>query len=78
MRPVGVVVPDPAGKAGAAFRSCLECVQIDAFVFERSPQAFDKHIVHPAPASIHADADVRVLQRRRESKAGELAALVRV
>lgn len=33
----------------------LEGVQIDALLCHGSPQAFDEHVVHPAPFTIHAD-----------------------
>ena len=56
----------------------LERMLIDAFVFEGAPQAFDEHIVHLAAATVHADADLGVLQHGGEGKAGELAALVGV
>ena len=60
---------------GASPASGLE---IDAFILQRAPQPLDEHIVHPAASTIHAEADLGVLQYGGEGEAGELAALVGV
>jgi hypothetical protein len=44
------------GKAGPQLRTGFKGVEIDAFIFERAPQALDEDIVHPAAAPVHADA----------------------
>jgi hypothetical protein len=53
-------------------------MEIDGLVFERSPQAFDKDIVHPASATVDADPDLGILEHRGEVEAGELTALIAV
>jgi hypothetical protein len=59
-----------AGASGLA--AGLEGVQEHAFVFDRSPQPFDEHVVHPAAATVHQDAYARVRQRAGEGVAAEL------
>ena len=68
VRPVGIVVADPATDPGACLAARLEGVEEDALVFERSPQPLDEDVVHPAAAAVHRDADVGVPQRRREGE----------
>lgn len=53
---------DPFCQASPQFRSGLEGVEIDAFVFQGPPQPLDKDIVHPSPPAIHADANASVFQ----------------
>src|SRR5271165_4507835 len=52
--------------------------QIDVLVFQRAPDAFDEHVVHPASASVHRNANAGFDQHAGEGFAGELAALVGV
>jgi len=40
VRQVGVVIANPARQADPQFGTGFECIEIDALVFERSPQAF--------------------------------------
>src|ERR1700677_266309 len=67
-----VVEVDPATDAGSGLCAGLEGVQEHAFVFERAPQPFDKHLVHPASGTVHRDAYARVRQCAGEGVAGEL------
>src|SRR5439155_801662 len=78
MRPCSIVIADPGADAGPGLASRLESMEIDAFVFERSPQPFDEHIVHPAAFAAHRDADTVALQHLGEGEARELRALVGV
>src|SRR5437588_12860345 len=78
MRPSPIVVADPRTDAGLGFAAGFESIEIDAFVFERPPQPFDEHVVHPAALAIHRDADAVALQHIGEGKAGELRTLIGV
>ncbi len=51
-------------------------MQINLFVFDRSPQPFNKHIVPPGALAVHADADAVFLEQAGEGQRCELAALV--
>ena len=53
-------------------------LQVDVLVLERAPQPFDEHVVHPAAAAVHRDAQSGGDQHPGERSAGELAALVGV
>lgn len=57
MRTLPVVMRDPCRKAGPQFQSALKGVEIDAFIFERPPQALDEDIVQPAVALLLAGSD---------------------
>ena len=75
VRSVPIAAADPAGQTSAPLRAGLERVEIQALVFQRSPQPFDEHIVHPAPAAVHADRDLGILEHGGKGKATELTAL---
>ena len=51
-------------------------LEIDVFVFQRSPEPLDEHVVHPAAAPIHGDRDTDLGERAGERGRGELRALV--
>jgi hypothetical protein len=51
-------------------------VQIETFVLDAPPQAFDEGIVGGAPFSIPTDAALGVLQRADKLGTGELTALI--
>ena len=60
--------------AGARLAHALVSTQVDLFVLDRFPQAFDEHVVAPAALAIHADGDAVLEQQLGELDAGELAA----
>ena len=78
MRPVAVVVIDPATDAAPSLGAGFECVQIDALVLQGSPEPLDEPIVNPAASSVHGDFDLCIFQLRGEVEAGELRALIGV
>ena len=53
-------------------------VGIDLFIFDRSPQPFNKDIVMRPSSTIHTDLDARLRQTTGEGEAGELRTLIRV
>ena len=76
MRPSGVVERQiPADRrAGIADRGISP--KIDLLVFDRAPQALNKHVVPPGAPAIHADRDLLALEDRGEADTRELTALV--
>ena len=78
MGALAVVTINPAADSDPCLASCFECVEIDAFVFERPPESLDHDVVHPAPFAVHRDFDVGILQYAGERIAGKLAALIGV
>ena len=50
----------------------LEGVQVDALVFQGSPEPFDHNVVGPAPLAVHGDAGPGLLEHVGERVAGEL------
>ena len=74
--PICVVVADPTTDPCSCLTAGFEGIEVDAFVFQRSPQPFDEDVIHPAATTIHRDADVGILQDVGEGKAGELRALI--
>lgn len=69
---------DPASQTLANLAAGLEGVQVDALIFQGTPQPFDHDVVPPAPLAIHRNADLSVLEELGERIAGELAPLVGV
>ena len=76
MKAALVVENDPIADAGFRLATVAVAFEIDVLVFQRAPDAFDEHVVHPAAAPIHRDAHVSLDQHTGEIRAGELAALV--
>jgi hypothetical protein len=70
-----VVEFNPGIQAGTQFGSRFEGIQINALVFQRSPQSFNEHIVQPATASVHRYANFLRQQQAGELRAGELTSL---
>ncbi len=73
-----VVEVHPAPDAGAGVAYGVIGVEVDFFVFQAAPEAFDEDVVHPAPFAVHADLDAVRFEYAGEGGAGELAALVGV
>lgn len=78
MRALFIVIGDPGADPLTGFRAGLEGVQVDALVFQGSPEALDHPIIDPAPAAVHRDLHLGVMQYIGEVGAGELRALVGV
>ena len=78
MGPLPIVLGDPPAEADTQLGTCLERVQVDAFVLQRPPEPLNEDIVHPAAASVHADPHLGIAQHVGEVGAGKLAALIRV
>ena len=55
MRPVRIVIADPAGHADPQLGAGFERTETRTLVFHREPQAFNKHIVHPVTAAMQVD-----------------------
>ncbi len=70
-----VVVADPITNPVPGFGTGFEGVQVDAFVFEGSPEPLDHPIVDPAATTVHRDFDLRIAQHVGEIGAGELGSL---
>jgi len=68
------VTADAAPCCGDRFVS----MQIDLFIFDGTPEAFDEDVVSPASLAIHADPDAFLLEPIRKRHTGELAALIGV
>ena len=78
MRSQAVVPVEARSKARPLFSARVAGTQIDPFVLDGPPQAFDEDVVVTAPPAIHADLDAMCLEHAGEFGAGELAALVGV
>lgn len=74
----GIVEINPPSQPLSQRVSICTFVDVHALVLERPPQSFDENVVSPNPLAIHGYLGVVVLQKPRESKGGELAALVGV
>ncbi len=75
---VEVIESDPFCDAGTSLLDVLVCSQIDLFVLQTSPQAFDENVVQEAALAVHADCHLSVLKDFGEVIAGELRTLIGV
>ncbi len=78
MRTLAVVTIDPATYSLPSLVPGFECVEIDAFVFERPPEPLYHDIVHPASFAVHRNLDADILQNAGERIASKLATLIGV
>ncbi len=47
-------------------------LEVDFFVFDRTPEPLNEHLVAPRALAIHRDVDLSLLQHRREVDGGKL------
>lgn len=73
-----VVVFHPDSDVFLSLEPVLHLPQIDALVFQRSPQSLDEDVVHPPTTAVHRYSHAGLLQRVGEVIAGELTPLVGV
>ena len=78
MRAPKIVEGDPETDAGPGLATVGVGFQMDFFVLDRAPQAFDEDVVHETVAPVHRNRDSRSLESAGEGRAGELRALVGV
>lgn len=67
---------DPRANAGLRFRSSLPSVQVDALVFQASPQPFHEDVVEEPAFAIHGDPHAGPSQPVRPGEGRELTALI--
>ena len=75
---LGVIKAEPVSGHPSCRKTIFQFMQIDGLVFQASPKALDKNVVHVATSAIHGDTDVVVLQQAGQILAGELTSLVRI
>ena len=78
MRSFRVVKPDPIVNDPLGLKAIGDCVQINCFLFQGSPQSFDKDGVQITATPIHGDCDGGIGQSGDPARAGILAALIGV
>ena len=78
MRPPLIEKGEVAFEPRAHRRDGLVRAQIHVLVFDGAPEPFDKDVVAPAAAAVHADLDVMRAQHVEKRRARELRALVGV
>src|SRR5271163_1334461 len=75
MRPVGVEPVHIAANVRARRAHAVISLEVHAFVFHATPQAFDEHIVPPCAAPVHGELAAAVEHGLGELLSRELAAL---
>ena len=70
-----VVEGDPSPDASLGLRSGFPGVQVDAFILQGPPQAFDEDVVQAAPLAVHRYPGAEPLQPVGPGEGRELAAL---
>ena len=76
--PQVVVEGDPASDAGLGLGSGFPGMQIDAFIFQRPPEALDEDVVQVSGFAIHRDFGLGPLQPVGPVEGCELGALIGV
>ena len=71
-----VVEGDPAPDASPGLRSGFPGVQVDAFILQGPPEAFDEDVVEAAPLAVHRDPGADPLQPVGPCEGRELRALI--
>ena len=66
MKALSVIEAEVQAQLCVQFWDETEVLEIDQFVFYRSPEALDEHIVYSSAFAIHADLDPVSLQDRCE------------
>jgi len=78
MRPAAIVEVEVTSDRRARLGRGVVGSEIHLLIFDATPQPLDEDVVAPGALAVHADADPVFNQHASESRAGELAALVRV
>jgi len=78
MKPLFAVEPEIAMDSGSRLSNRFIFTQINGFIFERSPQSFDKDVVQSPTSTVHAYFDSPAHQSLYPPTAGELGPLISV
>ena len=78
MRALGIVKLEVTPDLASGFAHRLVGVQVDVFVFERTPQPLDENVVSPPAFAIHTDLDALFFEPSGEGFTGELTSLIGV
>src|SRR5476651_606777 len=78
MRPCVVIMLYPFPNLLACLQAVIEGVEINTFIFEGTPKAFNEHIIHPAAFAIHGDFNIPGFEQGGELIGCKLATLVSV
>ncbi len=73
-----IIILDPEIKFVLCIFHVVEGIQVNAFVFQGTPQPLDKDIVHPATFAVHRGFDVVRLEFIDPIRTGELRALISI
>ena len=73
-----IIEEEVVGQSPIEVGDGLVGLEIEVFVFDGAPEAFDEYVVQSPPFAVHADADAFPLQSGGEAGGGELGALVGV
>ena len=77
MWPSSVVKIEVVTYSSSRVRNRVIGVKINFFVFDRSPQSFNEHLITPSAFAIHADLDAMVLEQASKGQRSKLTSLFR-
>ena len=78
MRALMVIKVKEVLQTAFQFRDGFIAPQVNVFVFNGTPQAFNEDIIQSTSSSVHTDQYLPLQQLRCKFPAGKLAALIRV
>ena len=66
MKTFVVIEIEVRSQASKQLRDCFIAIQVNMFIFDRTPQTLNEDVVESSPAAVHADANARLLQAHGE------------
>jgi hypothetical protein len=76
MKVSGVVQVKMVSNGSLCLRYRFIGLEVDLFIFDAVPEAFDKDVVSPSAFAIHADSGILLLESPSKGLTGELTALI--
>jgi len=78
MRPLPIVMIDPTPNENLGLPAIFNITEINALILQRTPEPFNKNIVHPPTLAIHGDSNLMLFKSVGKRQARILASLVGV
>ena len=76
MGSLSIVMSHPIPNKHLGLVAIFKIIEINTFVFQRTPESLNKHIVHPTPPTIHRDSNSMIPKDVGKLEARELTPLI--
>ena len=71
-----IVMSHPIPNKNLGLSAIFKIIEVNTFVFQRTPESLNKHVIHPTPLAIHGDFDLIIFKNIGKLKARKLTSLV--